>query len=451
MRVNKIIAAAAAAAMITLSGCSGSDSLSGTSGSSGSSDPSGPPGTSDTSDTEPITAEEQAAKTEEPETIKSVLNSGVPEDTIVAKPGNGAKGAEGMEITFGEFLREYRYFLARNGYESDTDTAGAEFFASSRRGIIDAIIEDRIVRAKFEEYGMSLTDEDRQEIKSAVDYGIAQIKSGIMQSLAAADSTITPEQLAQQAEERFSRILADCGLTVDTLSGWQEGAQMKKRLTAEIGKDAVYSYEDAQAQLQSLIDSLRSQYESSPETYLGQTYANIWVPEGSRTVQAIMVGFDSETYLHIQQLRSGGDNAAADEYRAGKLKDIQERYDEIMEEIASGADFEQLMEDHSEGGGNGTFLVTPGTEVFGTEFAECAMGIESPGDVSSCVTDFGYYIVKYSEDASVSEDTLKESTEELRQYLLETEKSKLFSEEFGKWKTEYAFETEDNILGLSYS
>lgn len=428
MKIHRIIAAVTAAAVIlSLSACTvkGSES-------SGS--------TSSTAE-----AQTTPAETAEAEQVKSVLNSDVAEDTVVAAPTNGA---EGMEITFGDFMKEYRYFLERSGYENDTDPQNAAAIASSRQEIINAIIEDRIIRAKFAEYGLSFTEEEEKAINDTVDAGVAQIKVSLMQSLASADDTLTEEQLTEQAEERFAQILTDCGLTMDTLKGWQEVSEMKKKLTGEIGKDATYSYEDAQTQVQRVIDSLKADYESNPASYYGQAYASYWIPEGSRAVKAILVGFNSTVYQLMQQLRSEGRNDEAVEYRTDKLKDIQDRYDEIMEKINSGEDFAQLMDEYNDDGGNGTFLVTPGTEVFGTEFAECAMGIENPGEVATCVTDFGYYIIQFVDEVTVSEETLKATTEGLQEYLLENEKSKLYSAEYDKWKTEYAFETNSELLGL---
>ena len=132
MKINRIIAAVTAAAVIlSFSGCSVSSSSS--SGSSQTSTAEAQTSTSESVGTEQSTAEA--------EPVKSVLDSGVSEDLVVAKPTNGA---EGMEITFGDFLREYRYFLERSGYDNDTDPANALTISSARQEIIDAIIEDFI-------------------------------------------------------------------------------------------------------------------------------------------------------------------------------------------------------------------------------------------------------------------------------------------------------------------
>ena len=201
---------------------------------------------------------------------------------------------------------------------------------------------------------------------------------------------------------------------MDNLYAWQEITAMKQKLTDEIGKDAVYSYEQAEEQMSTLIDSLKSQYESDPAAFYGQTYANIWIPEGSRAVKGILVGFNSTVYSLMQQLRSANRNDDADEYRQDKLADIQDRYDEIMAKIDAGEDFDKLMEEYGEDGGNGTLL--KGAVYYGM--------------------------------VSVNADTLKASTEDLQAYLLENEKSKLYNAEYEKWKTEYSYQINSEILGL---
>ena len=44
-----------------------------------------------------------------------------------------------MDITFGDFLREYKYFLERSGYENDTDGSNADTIKQARQQIIDAM------------------------------------------------------------------------------------------------------------------------------------------------------------------------------------------------------------------------------------------------------------------------------------------------------------------------
>ena len=156
--------------------------------------------TAESSGTENSSAAEstaQSAETSEPEPVPSIAESGTAADAVAASPSNGA---EGMDITFGDFLREYKYFLERSGYENDTDGSNADTIKQARQQIIDAIIEDRIVRAKFADYGMTLSDEEEADIHSQVESGVESIKTTLKSTLASADDTLTDEELTAQAE-----------------------------------------------------------------------------------------------------------------------------------------------------------------------------------------------------------------------------------------------------------
>ena len=234
MKLTKTLAAVTAAAVILSSTACSIKSTSSTDSSAVTAESSG----TESSSAAESTA--QSAETSEPEPVPSIAESGTAADAVAASPSNGA---EGMDITFGDFLREYKYFLERSGYENDTDGSNADTIKQARQQIIDAIIEDRIVRAKFADYGMTLSDEEEADIHSQVESGIESIKTTLKSTLASADDTLTDEELTAQAEEKFQKILDDCGLTMDNLYAWQEITAMKQKLTDEIGKDAVYSYE----------------------------------------------------------------------------------------------------------------------------------------------------------------------------------------------------------------
>ena len=361
---------------------------------------------------------------------------------IAAFPGNGAKG---MEITREEYRGEYLYFLAKNGYTSDTD---ADTLASAQQQVINSMIEERLIRAKFAENGMTISDSDRESIQKDVDSGVAAMISSMKSALAAADSSLSDEELDEGAQAQYQQLLSTCGISEDTFYGWQETIFMKQKLTEKLGADAGVTDEELNSQLQALITAAQSQYQSSPAAYNGQNYAGIWIPEGSRAVQAILVSFDYDTYSQISSLRYEGKDEEADKLREESLGGLQERYEAIIARIVAGDDFGKLMEEFNDDQGNGTFLLTPGTEVFGKEILDCAMGIDTVGGTDTAVTDYGYYILRYESDAVVTDETLNATAEQLRGYILESKSGELFDAEMEKWKSEYSYEINDDLLEL---
>ena len=74
-----------------------------------------------------------------------------------------------------------------------TMSQGRVFLYLSSRG-------GQIVRAKFADYGMTLSDEEEADIHSQVESGIESIKTTLKSTLTSADDTLTDEELTAQAE-----------------------------------------------------------------------------------------------------------------------------------------------------------------------------------------------------------------------------------------------------------
>ena len=103
MKLTKTLAAVTAAAVILSSTACSIKSTSSTDSSAVTAESSG------TENSSAAESTAQSAETSEPEPVPSIAESGTAADAVAASPSNGA---EGMDITFGDFLREYKYFLA---------------------------------------------------------------------------------------------------------------------------------------------------------------------------------------------------------------------------------------------------------------------------------------------------------------------------------------------------
>ena len=430
MRNKGIMLTAALCAALTLTACTGGNSSS-----------------SESSKTPQATAEavSTAESSAAEDDLYSVLTEDIPADTVIASAGNGA---EGMDITFGEFIKEYRYYLWQYGFSVDTDSSVSDQMKQARQDVIDGIIKDRIIRAKFAEYGLSFTDEEKQNIQNSADSAINDIISSIKQVIAYADSSLTDDELTEKAQLQLSQGLSDCGLTRDDLCGWQEVTAMVQKLRDKFSEGTEVTDDELEAKMTETIDSVKKSYEDDPASFYGQYYSNLWLPEGTRAIQAILVGFDYDTYSQISTLRTDGKDEEADKLREESLPSIQERYDALMEKVNSGEDFAQLMTDSNEDEGNGLFIVTPGTEIYGADFYNAAMGLENIGDTTSVLLDYGWYILRYQQAAEVTADDLEKTRANVRQNLLLSKKNELYNAEYEKWAEEYAFTTEMDVLAL---
>ena len=266
--------------------------------------------------------------------------------------------------------------------------------------------------------------------------------------IAYADSSLTDDELTEKAQLQLSQGLSDCGLTRDDLCGWQEVTAMAQKLRDKFSEGTDVTDDELEAKMTETIDSVKKSYEDDPASFYGQYYSNLWLPEGTRAIQAILVGFDYDAYSQINALRTDGKDDEADKLREESLPPIQERYDALMEKVNSGEDFAQLMTNNNEDEGNGLFVVTPGTEIYGADFYNAAMGLENIGDTTSVLLDYGWYILRYQQDAEVTADDLEKTRTSVRQNLLLSKKNDLYNAEYEKWAEEYAFTMDKDVLAL---
>ena len=375
----------------------------------------------------------------------SVLGSDLAGDTVIARPTNGA---EGMDVTLDSFLKEYRYYLAGYGITDDVNSIYADMFTQRREYIVNYLINERISDVKAKELGLALTGEELSQAERDTADSIEQVKQSIRSQYIA--SGVTDEgELDSLTEEFFGNMLEKCGLTTDDFVNWQRVTMLQEKLTEYANRDFSLDYSEAQAQMQSAVDSAKAAYEADPGTFDSSGYANIWLPEGSRIVKHILLKLPDGDVQSITALRREGKDDEADELRSEKTAALGEMAELVRGRIESGEDFDGLMKTYSDDTDtSASYTVTPGTKRYMQGFAECALEIPELGGVGECVTDYGIHFIKYVDDAAVTEEQLKATTDEVYQYLDEAWRSRNYSDMMTEWRDEYNYEIERDVLFL---
>ncbi len=430
MNTKKLISALITAAVITtgVAGCSGNNTSSDGSQQTTESTTSGVAGVD----------------------TRSVLTEDIAADTVIAR---ATSGDINMEITFGEFIKEYKYYLASNGMTDDVNPYYASTLQERREYIVNYLINEKIVRAKFEELGYTLSEEDMAQIASDAEASIANIKASLVNSIGsslAEGTAITEEELNARAEEQFNNLLTSCGLTVEDMHGWQESSHIQNLLNKHVNKDFELDYSEAEAQVAKVAADAKTMYESDPSAYDPNAYKAVYIPEGSRYVKHILLKFEDGVFEDIYALREEGKDADADKLRDEKIAEMQSTIDTVEGKVASGEDFDTLMGEYS-GDGDTTvsYLISPDTGLYMDGFAETAMDIAELNGTASCITDYGYHIIKYVSEAVVTEDDIKKTTDGIYQYLIEATQAQNFSKSVKEWREAYSFEIERDILLLA--
>ncbi len=375
----------------------------------------------------------------------SVLTSGTPLDTVVAS----VEGHEDMNVTFGDFLKEYKYRLAGYQITDDTNEMYASSLQSEREYIVNYLINEKIMYKKFEELGFSLTDEDNARIDADTEAGVESIKEALRQRISATE-LLEESELDKRVEEEYNKILADCGLTAEDIRNWQKAIAVQSKLTEYVNSEYVYDPTDTEEQIAALIKQAQDSYTSDPASYQPDAMASLWVPEGSRTIKQILVKFDDEAIEEITALRSEGKDADADALRTAKLEEMSDKINEVQGYVDEGQDFAELMSKYSNDGDTTmSYIICPETELYMEGFAETSFGIAEIGGTAVCITDYGWHLIKYIEEAVVTQDELQDYKESLHKYMEEQYISQNYGTAIKEWRAAYSFTIDRDTLLLA--
>lgn len=398
-----------------------------------------------------------------------------PKDSdIIAKPAGG--GASEMEITYGEFNKQYQYYLKSYGIEDDTTSENADTCKEQRANIIDNMILTRIYLQKAKELGVAeLSEEDRSlidtEFNNQIDsmvkyYGEQALKSetdgdsssGESSDSASSDgsssddssggSRLSEEDVIARGNEELDKMLAECGMTRDDLYVILENYIISANLFDETAK--AVTYEDAEKEFEELVEGISEMYASDQLFYYFQgAYYDFWIPDGSRMIKHVLLGFDEETLSKIEALREEGKTDEANTLRDEKAAELAEKADEVERLLDENADFNTILVNYSSDAAGSSespdgYLVLPEDPRYDSAFVRTAFEIESIGGRARCNTDSGLHIMIYASEGKTNEDSIKQ----MKQTIYGSLRSDAVSEKIEQWKAEYNYEIDHDKLRI---
>ena len=375
-------------------------------------------------------------------------------DAVIAHP-TGGDGSEDMNITYEMFRKEYKYILTNNGIEDDTNEDYASYCKTQRESIIAYLVNEQIILHKAREMGLyDLTEEEMREVEESCSKNIAiqveyygNLAGSGMISDDGESLTLSDEDKERLGNERFDELLEECGMTRDDLLWWSQSSKITEKLQNALGDTVPYA--KAEEEFKGVQELAEELYNTNMSTYSNGGYDEIWLPDGSRLIKHVLIGFDSDIIKEIMMLRNEGSDEEADKKRAEAAEKLKEKQEEVEKKLEDGADIDELIKEYSadtEGSAAypDGYTVIPGGNTYMAEFQEAAFVPQKIGDRTTCVTDYGVHIMIYAGNAKVSDEAIKQYTE----YLYEELKSKEFSDKMLEWAEEYAFEIDYGTLRL---
>lgn len=385
--------------------------------------------------------------------VKVGTNTEIKDDKVVAE--STAENTEKIEITYLDFKKEYLYYLKGQGITDDSEESVAARCKTQRETIINYLINEKVILEKAKELGLDkLSTEEMDAVEEEYDRMVLR-QIAYFAGLTDVDPEVTPltDEQTETGNKGFDDYLASCGLTRDDLLVWQVSAAVTNKLREDTVKDVSVERSEAEATFNDYVDSIKNLYESNQVEYESGVYSAYWIPEGSRRIKHILLGFQDTFTDELGQMRENGDNEGADKLREEKSAEFAETKEKIINMLDNGADFDELIEEYSadkEGSAANPdgYLLVPDSQLYMEEFTEMGQSLENIGDYDTALTDYGLHIVLYAGDAVVTKESAESYVDYIFELLNDEKKDVYFNDSLKEWRDAYKFKTDYDALKI---
>lgn len=377
--------------------------------------------------------------------------------TVVARLLDETKveNPEEFRITLSDFNKEYKFRLFYSGLD-ETNEETAEACEEYRSLIIDYLTLEKISLYKAKEAGITaaaFSDEELASITASAENTIASYKASYEEEAKAAlGEGYTDEQLEAKKTELLDGYLAECGYTTDIFYEWDKIDLIQTRLVEKYVADITVTDEEANDFFLAKQNEAKANYESDPAAFeANASYTTIYVPDGSRSIRHILLGFNAETASEISAKRTAGDNTEADALRDKAYESVREKAEAVLALLGDGGDFDALRAEYNEDP-NGAYdcVVIPNTTVRDKGYSDAAFALEKTGDCSEIiVTDSGAYILSYASDAALSEEALSGLLEYTKSTLLSQKQYETANSLIDQWIKDFPFDVDYATLDIT--
>jgi len=272
----------------------------------------------------------------------------------------------------------------------------------------------------------------------------------------------TPEQIAQEARTLMESDGYDLAYFERMLYNQERTLAVLEYYTKEIA----VTDEELRTYYDERVAQDKAAFEVNPAAYeeaVSYGESTMYVPEGFRAVKHILIQLAAEDAdrmytlegeLESVKLAIAEGSGDAAELNA-QLKTIQDEIDaifatiepraqELMDKLANGADFIELMNQYGEDPGmtyepymTDGYILYADSMSWVLPFRDGAMALEKPGDISQPVrTSYGLHIIRYEYDVVSGPVPFEEVQEALREELNETKLNDYVSGLLDQWYAE---------------
>ncbi|MCH5286924.1 MAG: peptidylprolyl isomerase [Christensenellaceae bacterium] len=383
------------------------------------------------------------------------------DDVIDMLVENAVLNAKAKELGFDQLTEEEQAEVAASAdatWETNRQSVQTNYFADTE---LEGDELTAALDAKIEELGVTYEDVLESETNA---YALQKLKASVTDPV-----TVTDEELQEHLEEHvasaqtsYESNLSSYGISVNngsTVYYRPAGYRMVKQILIKFNEedsDAIASYQSslsaagttATAQ-QNLLFSLEVE---DIDALVAQVGLEINPETGDITdmTASFAEDVDEDVAAAVQELAKA---QAQQEFFTNKIEEatraafanIAEEADEVLAQLAEGADWDELAAEHNDDPGMQAgaataetgYAVCEGFTSFDSAFTEAAMAIPEVGQWSDKTEGaYGYYIIQYTSDVEEGPVSLDEVRDTLTNEVLTEKQNEAYTAQVAAWVEE---------------
>ena len=361
-----------------------------------------------------------------------------------------------FDITFGDFIGEYMYYLVNYGIEDDMSEDSADACSAYRVNIINYLtFEKMYLYAAEHDYGITpatLTKEQLDEVKNTAAavrddwemtfYNAASEKLG---------ENAKTEDIDRLCSEALDAVLEKCGIDYDMFYGWELNSKIQELTLEKLLENVKIEESDVYKEYSSLVQEAKDALEKDITLYESTpSYQSAYVPVGTRKARHIFISFPEDTVNAVIEAREKGNDYEADRLHKEALDNgLRQQAEDAAKELADGADFDELANKYS---GEGEHIVLRNSPSYSEDYVGALYGIENAGGIAPLlITDTGIFIIQYTESAEISESGTSSLKEQIRQYLKNKADTDAQIEAYNRWTENFVYNIDCETLKVDES
>jgi len=292
--------------------------------------------------------------------------------------------------------------------------------------LLEALIDEKLAFQQAEAKGLSqLTPEELAEVDASVSQEIAQRFQYYYEQIRGNYPEADEKSLTSYTQNAVAAYVAESGETEDELTRQYSEAKVLEKLYDSVTEGVTVTEEEIIARYEAYVTEDQARYTEHPDYF-----------ESDKTTNAVYYNLPGHRY--VKHIRFSTREAAEAALARAQTEDFDALMEELTEDTASLS--------YPQG-----FAVGEGSSLYIEGFAEAAMALQQPGDLSEVLPlEDGFYIIKYIRPIPAGPEELSQMRQYVENDLLGEKRSARYAEALTEWREAAEIDIFRNILENLY-